>query len=146
MPLLVLYTKTGPFDKSVHVNITLSNEHDPSSYAFKVKTTAPKRYLVRPIHGSVEPGEVFTVHVYLQGQPNTDDIVADLIASRDKFLIQSAPIGPEEKEIMSQNEAGYSQLWHHLERNKKQMIRENRMRCSFVFPPEDDDLGNGVGS
>lgn len=58
--------------------------------AFKVKTTAPKRYCVRPNNGSISPGQTVSIAIMLQA---TDGTIAD--KNKHKFLIQSveAPEG-----------------------------------------------------
>jgi len=69
--------------------------------AFKVKTTQPRRYLVRPNQGLIAPGVTETVSILLVekdkqlllqsyerlGQSGLD-------GSKDKFLVQSCPVGP----------------------------------------------------
>lgn len=52
---------------------------------FKVKTTAPKRYCVRPNNGVVEPNSTTTVIVMLQ--PFDFDSAAD--KNKHKFMIQT---------------------------------------------------------
>lgn len=58
--------------------------------AFKVKTTAPKKYCVKPNTGFVAPGATQVVHVIMQAQR---DWPADLNGCKDKFLVQSVPSG-----------------------------------------------------
>lgn len=53
--------------KSIPVALTLSNPTD-QRVAFKVKTTAPKKYCVKPSNGFVEPGSTRDVQVVMQPQ------------------------------------------------------------------------------
>lgn len=59
---------------------------------WKVKTTAPKQYSVRPNGGTIEPGETVEVAVLLQ--PMKED-PAPGTKCRDKFLVQSIIINSE---------------------------------------------------
>lgn len=62
--------------------------------AFKVKTTKPRRYLVRPNQGLVEVGKSTDVTVILQ-QKDCEELIqsqASLTDSTDKFLVQSAVV------------------------------------------------------
>lgn len=56
LPLTLSKTSTGPLTQLVKRSILVHNPHS-SPVAFKVKTTAPKQYCVRPNSGRIEPGE-----------------------------------------------------------------------------------------
>uniref|UniRef100_A0A4W5JS73 Vesicle-associated membrane protein-associated protein A n=1 Tax=Hucho hucho TaxID=62062 RepID=A0A4W5JS73_9TELE len=61
---------------------------------FKVKTTAPRRYCVRPNSGIIDAGATVTVSVMLQPfdyDPNEK--------SKHKFMVQSIFVPPEESEL-----------------------------------------------
>ncbi|ORY83090.1 PapD-like protein [Protomyces lactucae-debilis] len=60
--------------------------------AFKVKTTAPKQYCVRPNSGRIEPGQEVEVQVLLQAMKEDP---AEDFKCRDKFLVQSTIITPD---------------------------------------------------
>ncbi|WKT44981.1 hypothetical protein QSH57_009834 [Fusarium oxysporum f. sp. vasinfectum] len=77
-----------PFTTEVSQTLTLKNPN-PTPVAFKVKTTAPKQYCVRPNAGRIEAGQSFDVSVLLQAMKQ--DPAPDA-KCRDKFLVQSAPI------------------------------------------------------
>jgi len=51
---------SGPFTDVVTSDLKLTNPTD-RKVCFKVKTTAPKRYCVRPNSGIIEPGQAVTV-------------------------------------------------------------------------------------
>lgn len=66
--------------------------------AFKVKTTSPKKYCVRPSSGIIEPGSSKDVQVIMQAQREYPPSLEDV---KDKFLVQytAAPgareVGPD---------------------------------------------------
>ena len=74
--------------------------HNPNHQpvAFKVKTTAPKQYCVRPNSGRVEPGETIEILVLLQPLAQEPPPHAKC---KDKFLVQSAfiSLGSEMKSL-----------------------------------------------
>ncbi|KAK9120642.1 hypothetical protein Syun_018259 [Stephania yunnanensis] len=85
--------------KQSSCSLQLTNRLD-RNIAFKVKTTNPKKYSVRPNAGIVPPGASFDVTVTMQAQK---DVPTDM-QSKDKFLIQwiAAPIGMTSQEITSE--------------------------------------------
>ena len=110
---------TGPLTQLVKRILTVTNPN-PQPIAFKVKTTAPKQYCVRPNSGRIEPGErvdvsgksncppqlyssslhdrhlthprSFSFQVLLQPMKEDPEPGAKC---RDKFLVQSIIITPE---------------------------------------------------
>ncbi|KAI0670999.1 PapD-like protein [Trametes maxima] len=84
-----------PFTQSVKRTLQISN-HNAQPVAFKVKTTAPKLYCVRPNSGRVEPGETVEVAVMLQAMK--EDLPINT-KCKDKFLIQSTIITPEKESL-----------------------------------------------
>uniref|UniRef100_A0A3P8YUA0 Vesicle-associated membrane protein-associated protein A n=1 Tax=Esox lucius TaxID=8010 RepID=A0A3P8YUA0_ESOLU len=73
----------GPFTEVVTTNLKLKNPSD-KRVCFKVKTTAPRRYCVRPNSGMIESGGTVTVSVMLQPfeyDPNEK--------SKHKFMVQT---------------------------------------------------------
>ena len=58
--------------------------------AFKVKTTSPKKYCVKPNTGIIEPGADIKVMVMMQAHR---EIPADFNACKDKFLVQVTKSG-----------------------------------------------------
>lgn len=76
---VLVFTNTRMNDPRTSLTLTnISKVH----VAFKVKTTAPKSYLVKPIHGTMKPGEKQEVHITLKRVP-------DLSVSEHSFLIQA---------------------------------------------------------
>lgn len=67
--LIKMFILTGPFTDVVTTNLKLRNPSD-KKVCFKVKTTAPRRYCVRPNSGSIDPG----TSVIISGETCTDII------------------------------------------------------------------------
>ncbi|KAG6138138.1 hypothetical protein E4U48_008445 [Claviceps purpurea] len=83
---------TRPFTIEVARTLTIRNT-GTVPLAFKVKTTAPKQYCVRPNAGRIEPGNSFDVTVLLQAMKQDAPLDAKC---RDKFLVQCAPINSDQ--------------------------------------------------
>lgn len=104
--------------------------------AFKVKTTSPKKYCVRPNTGIIKPREScdFTVTMQAQKAPPSD------MACKDKFLVQCTVVAEEtvEEDITS---AMFS-------KDDGKYVQENKMRVILVSPPSSPVLSpiNGVHS
>ncbi|KAG7913459.1 hypothetical protein KL905_001177 [Ogataea polymorpha] len=75
------------FDVPKGTSITITNDSQ-TSIAFKVKTTAPKLYCVRPNASIVKPGSSMDVSIIFQGLPKEPAIGTKC---KDKFLIVSVP-------------------------------------------------------
>jgi hypothetical protein len=65
--------------------------------AFKVKTTAPKKYCVRPNAGVIPSGKQVEVHVIPQVVKSSDPSLANDLSGKckDKFMIQSTSVEAE---------------------------------------------------
>ena len=111
-----------PFQHEVSQTLRLKNPHsDP--IAFKVKTTAPKQYCVRPNSGRIEPGKDVEVQILLQAMK--EDPPPDA-KCRDKFLVQSVLITAD-KEFTN-----VGSLWSHIEQTAKSSIQEKKIRVLFL--------------
>lgn len=75
--------------KQIPTELRLSNPH-AGPVAFKVKTTSPRKYCVRPNTGVVEPYGTVTVTVIMQQQKEWP---ADSAMCKDKFLLQTVAVG-----------------------------------------------------
>ncbi|KAF3011238.1 phosphatidylinositol-binding protein scs2 [Curvularia kusanoi] len=116
-----------PFQQEVSQTLRLKNPHsDP--VAFKVKTTAPKQYCVRPNSGRIEPGRDVEVQILLQAMK--EDPPPDA-KCRDKFLVQSVLVTAD-KEFTN-----VGSLWAHIEQTSKSSIQEKKIRVLFL--PADAD-------
>ncbi|KAI1211778.1 VAMP-associated protein [Annulohypoxylon truncatum] len=110
-----------PFTAEISETLRIKN---PNTHpvAFKVKTTAPKQYCVRPNSGRVEPGKEVEVSVILQAMKQEPPADAKC---RDKFLVQSVPITGD-KEF-----ANLASIWDGIE---KSSIQEKKIRVVFLPP------------
>ncbi|KAL0347668.1 UNVERIFIED_CONTAM: Vesicle-associated protein 1-1 [Sesamum calycinum] len=80
-----------PFElkKQISCSMQLTNKSD-NYVAFKVKTTNPKKYCVRPNTGVVMPRSTCDVIVTMQAQKEAPPDMQ----CRDKFLLQSVVVNP----------------------------------------------------
>uniref|UniRef100_A0A1S4ASK7 Vesicle-associated protein 1-1-like n=1 Tax=Nicotiana tabacum TaxID=4097 RepID=A0A1S4ASK7_TOBAC len=80
-----------PFElkKQIACSLQLTNKSD-NYVAFKVKTTNPKKYCVRPNTGIVMPHSTCDVTVTMQAQKEAPPDMQ----CKDKFLLQSVVVGP----------------------------------------------------
>eukprot|EP01116_Phalansterium_solitarium_P008055 TRINITY_DN2127_c0_g1_i2.p1 TRINITY_DN2127_c0_g1~~TRINITY_DN2127_c0_g1_i2.p1 ORF type:complete len:301 (-),score=65.38 TRINITY_DN2127_c0_g1_i2:9-911(-) len=91
-PLLISPTELifpPPLNRVITNVLKLSNTV-ATPLAYKVKTTAPKRYCVRPNAGIISPGETIEVQVlfnYMKDKPSN-------LKAKDKFQIQTITVDP----------------------------------------------------
>ncbi|KAJ6963081.1 vesicle-associated protein 1-2-like [Populus alba x Populus x berolinensis] len=114
-----------PFElkKQISCSLQLSNKTD-NYVAFKVKTTNPKKYCVRPNAGIVLPHSTCDVIVTMQAQKEAPPDMQ----CKDKFLLQSvkANDGVSARDInaeMFSKEAGH-------------VVEECKLRVLYVSPPQ----------
>lgn len=115
----------GPFTSVVTSNLVLSNPTN-RRVCFKVKTTAPKRYCVRPNSGIVESKDAVSVSVMLQPfdyNPNEKN--------KHKFMVQTmfAPDGDINPET----------LWKDV---NPESLMDSKLKC--VFEPADNSTQNNI--
>ncbi|TGJ82090.1 hypothetical protein E0Z10_g6660 [Xylaria hypoxylon] len=118
-----------PFTVEVLENIRIRNP-GTQPVAFKVKTTAPKQYCVRPNSGRVEPNREVEVQVILQAMKQEPPLGTKC---RDKFLVQSVAISPEK------DFANLASIWDTID---KSSVQEKKIRVAFLDPkssPPDAD-------
>jgi len=102
---------------------------------YKVKTTAPEKYRVRPSTGLIQPGAAVDVNVYLPpGMHSTN---------RDKFLIMSLVVAD------SESERGINELNELWKSASKDDIVEHRIRCVLIDQSQstytDETIAKDVG-
>ncbi|KAF4582246.1 major sperm protein [Ophiocordyceps camponoti-floridani] len=119
-----------PFTVEVSQILTIKNP-TTTPLAFKVKTTAPKQYCVRPNAGRIEPGQRFDVTVLLQAMRTDPPLDAKC---RDKFLVQSAPITADKE---------FASIALVLESTEKGRIQERKIRVNWL-PAAGSDHGASV--
>jgi hypothetical protein len=107
--------------KNIPVTLSLHNP-GPERVAFKVKTTSPKKYCVRPSSGLVEPGGTKDVQVIMQAQREYPPSLADC---KDKFLVQTVQVGAKVSEITPD-----------LFDSNSNNIKQTKLRVVLVGPPK----------
>ncbi|XP_053083743.1 vesicle-associated membrane protein-associated protein B/C isoform X3 [Pangasianodon hypophthalmus] len=118
----------GPFTDVVTTTLKLANPTD-GNVCFKVKTTAPRRYCVRPNSGVIEAGTSVNVSVMLQPfdyDPNEK--------SKHKFMVQSLMAPPDMTDMEG--------LWKEA---KPEELMDSKLRCVFEMPNENEKtLGSSL--
>ncbi|KAK1381789.1 Vesicle-associated protein 1-2 [Heracleum sosnowskyi] len=107
--------------KQISSSLTLINKTD-KDVAFKVKTTNPKKYCVRPNTGVVLPGSTCDVTVTMQAQKEAPPDMH----CKDKFLLQSvvASTGAIAKDITTEM----------FSREAGNVVEECKLRVLYVSP------------
>ncbi|XP_041659260.1 VAMP (vesicle-associated membrane protein)-associated protein A, like [Cheilinus undulatus] len=115
----------GPFTDVVTTNLKLKNPSD-KRVCFKVKTTAPRRYCVRPNSGVIDAGATVIISVMLQPfdyDPNEK--------SKHKFMVQTIFAPPNVSDMDS--------LWKDA---KPEDLMDSKLRCVFELPSENDKVND----
>ena len=96
-PMEVLSLLPDPSSPNLNATITLRNPH-PSPVLFRIQTTSPLSYRVKPSHGWVLSGAVQSVTVLHVGQANPASSSSNGASGgkTDKFLIKFGAIGEKE--------------------------------------------------
>lgn len=114
-------TFRGPFNEVVTSVLTLTNI-TANKVCFKVKTTAPRRYCVRPNSGLIDGGGTVEVSIMLQPfqyDPNE--------RNNHKFMVQSMVLAAD-KESESLED-----IWKGAEPGS---VVDKKLKCQFELPPE----------
>ncbi|KAM9181451.1 motile sperm domain-containing protein 2 [Dugong dugon] len=85
--------------------------------AFKVRTTAPEKYRVKPSNSSCEPGASVDIVVSPHGGLT--------VSAQDRFLIMAA----EMEQSSGTGPAELTQFWKEVPKNK---VMEHRLRCHII--------------
>uniref|UniRef100_A0A7I4CL69 MSP domain-containing protein n=1 Tax=Physcomitrium patens TaxID=3218 RepID=A0A7I4CL69_PHYPA len=126
MPTELLSIQPGelkfPFELKKQISSSLRLVNSTDDYvAFKVKTTSPKKYCVRPNTGVVQPHSSADVTVTMQAQREAPPDMQ----CKDKFLVQSV-IAPSSKEV--------SQDMFNKEEGRE--VYEAKLKVLYVSPPQ----------
>jgi hypothetical protein len=109
----------GPFNHSITSYMTLRNPTD-KTILFKIKTTAPKKYCVRPNCGTLQPKEMIEIAICLQPfnfDPNEKN--------KHKFMVQSL-VAPD-------GDIQFDQLWKDVTPDQ---LMDSKLRCVFDLPAD----------
>ncbi|KAJ6804602.1 vesicle-associated protein 2-1 [Iris pallida] len=118
-------------EKPAYCNLKVINNTE-HHVAFKVKTTSPRKYFVRPNTSVVQPWDSCTITVTLQAQkeypPN--------MQCKDKFLLQSTKVPPSTDidEIPQDT----------FNKDGDKVIEERKLRVVYIAPGESGH-GNSEG-
>ena len=113
--------------------LVATNTSSSSAYSFKVKTTNPKRYCVRPNVGIVWPGKEARVSVQL---PAMREYPSDMNKCKDKFQVLTLALSAEQAaeleavDVETQRKS-LSDLWGSDEAKGEAIV--DKIRCSFTF-------------
>lgn len=115
---------TFRFELRKIIPVTLSL-HNPTGerIAFKVKTTNPKKYCVRPSSGFVDPQTTKDVQVIMQAQREYPTNMADC---KDKFLVQWVSQPQHIQEITAET----------FDTTVNRDVRQARLRVNLIGPPK----------
>lgn len=116
----------GPFCTAVSSYMRLTN---PTEHVilFKIKTTAPKKYCVRPNCGTLEPRTTIEIAIILQ--PFIFDAAEK---NKHKFMVQSM--------IMPDSEVSIEQLWKDVSPDD---LMDSKLRCVFELPADTNQTALG---
>jgi hypothetical protein len=108
----------GPFTVPTTSLLKLTNPSD-RRICFKIKTTAPKRYCVRPNAGTLEPKNSINIAVVFQ------PCELEPTANKHKFMVQAlyAPDG----------DFNMDALWKDVDGTK---LMDTKLRCTFEIPAD----------
>ncbi|GAB1525584.1 phosphatidylinositol-binding protein scs2 [Rhizoctonia solani] len=118
-----------PLTQIVRRTLTVTN-HNDQPVAFKVKTTAPRLYCVRPNSGVIEPGDTVDVAVLLQAMREDPPLSTKC---KDKFLVQSMVI-PQDRLNRTPQE-----MWQFDEDEKQPQIHQQKIKVVYL-PAESEVL------
>ncbi|XP_021000301.1 vesicle-associated membrane protein-associated protein A isoform X1 [Parasteatoda tepidariorum] len=117
----------GPFTDVVTSYLKLMNPLD-RRVCFKVKTTAPKKYCVRPNSGVLEPKQVISVAVMLQPfDYNPTE------KNKHKFMVQTM--------IMPDGDVNLDNLWRDA---RPESLMDSKLRCVFDMPVNETVQNNNL--
>uniref|UniRef100_A0A336LKW3 CSON010373 protein n=1 Tax=Culicoides sonorensis TaxID=179676 RepID=A0A336LKW3_CULSO len=113
----------GPFNVSVMSYMRLTNPTD-KKILFKIKTTAPKKYCVRPNSGALDPKHTIEVAIALQPfvfDPNEKN--------KHKFMVQSL-VAPE-------GDFDADRLWKEI---TPEQLMDSKLKCVFEVPVDNNTV------
>lgn len=109
----------GPFNVPVTSYMKLTNPSD-KKVLFKIKTTAPKKYCVRPNSGILDPKNVIEIAICLQ-----PFIFDPAEKNKHKFMVQTV-FAPE-------GDVNLDALWKDI---SPEQLMDSKLKCVFELPVE----------
>ncbi|XP_030752836.1 vesicle-associated membrane protein-associated protein B [Sitophilus oryzae] len=117
----------GPFNTPVTAYMKLTNPTE-KMVMFKIKTTAPKKYCVRPNSGVLGPNKTIEIAICLQ--PFLYDPAEK---NKHKFMVQTV-FAPEAVET---NLDYLDTLWKEISPDQ---LMDSKLKCVFELPPEEHKI------
>ncbi|EDX09636.1 vesicle-associated membrane protein-associated protein A [Drosophila simulans] len=118
----------GPFNRSVSRKLVIRNTSQTQRMAFKMKTTTPKLFYVRPNIGVLAPEQKVSVDIYMQ------PILQEQIQKRHKFLLMAAEVTGDITDMQ--------EFWKMQNPNE---TWDTKIKCELV-PSKQDDFRQAGGS
>ncbi|XP_055604265.1 uncharacterized protein LOC129752518 [Uranotaenia lowii] len=128
----IVFTKSGT---ELVGNVDIENI-DSKPITFKIKTTAPEKFRVRPSNGVLAPGGVASINVVLLQQGH--QIAVNPAINREKFLVMCMALTE-----MFTNTHDIAEFWKNTPANSA-AIEQHRLKCSLPMIPDDPALRNGM--
>uniref|UniRef100_A0A1I7XQ48 Major sperm protein n=1 Tax=Heterorhabditis bacteriophora TaxID=37862 RepID=A0A1I7XQ48_HETBA len=120
---LILIHVDGEVD---YIDIVAIRNISSSSVMFKIKTTSPEKFRVRPSAGIIAPGATEIIRVYLQSEYKHS-------CTREKFLLMAL-------ETSNRNTENFGELWKQAT-NKSKV--EHKLRCKIRYDSSTDNSSSG---
>jgi len=114
----------------------------PQNIAFKVKTTSPERYLVKPNHGLIRRGRQTEIVIIIVHAKKQDILSETPMRCSDKFLVQSCGIDDElanDLESKTSHEVAET-ITRLLVKKDKRDLRAKKLPVELLFAKP---VGNG---
>jgi len=111
--------------------LTMTNTSD-GAVAYKIKTTSPDKYRVRPSAGVLSVGSVLNVTVHIQSGYSAAQLV------RDKFLVMACTV---DSETMTNQQL--SEVW---KKTNESALQQHRLRCSVAPSDAKDEEFSGMAA
>lgn len=125
----IAFTKFG---NELVGNVEITNlQSEPVTY--KIKTTAPEKFRVRPSTGVLPPGASVTINVVLQQGQQV------ITLNREKFLVMCMAFGSD----MSSSSHDLAELWKNTSANSAS-VEQHRLKCLLPANLDDNSLRNGM--
>ncbi|EDW93828.1 vesicle-associated membrane protein-associated protein A [Drosophila yakuba] len=118
----------GPFSRSVNRKLVISNTSKTQRMAFKMKTTTPKLFYVRPNIGVLGPEEKVTIDIIMQ------PILQEQIQKRHKFLLLAAEVTGDITDMQ--------EFW---KQQRPEDIWDTKIKCE-VIPSKEEEFRQAGGS
>ncbi|EDW76704.2 uncharacterized protein Dwil_GK19945 [Drosophila willistoni] len=121
----------GPFNRTISKHLVIKNPSKSIRVAFKMKTTSPRLFFVRPNIGILDPKQQVSVEIYVQPV----HLRPDMQQKRHKFLIMAAEALPDVE---------MSNLQDFWKMQKPDDIWDTKLKC-FMLANKDERVREAGG-